>query len=291
MAYRDSLESLRANIAQKRAAVEAEARALSPLQRALLPQSTRRLLVELHLHTKTDPESLTTLEALSTLDSELETLLAAYHSARSTSREQQARPQELGKPPCFSPLPFAYEEPEPKALRTVLSRRVQELRLGSTAERCGDRDVFAELNHGTFRSHFVARLPVPGVASVYQCSLRVMIPADVEALTVLPENGLTHLGQFLGLVRDHTVGDESFDFAFRLSGSPASVALLTTAVRRALLRLHAATASTSLRLGFAEATLGWAHSPDECAGEALDLVLPNAAIDVIVSLHAAIASA
>lgn len=291
MGYRDPLGSLRATIEVKLAVLADAKRRLTPIQYALLPQSIRHSMARLEPRASTDLASLATIEAISELDTALEELLTVYQAAQAGLSHWRMCPGDLGEAPRLSPMPFVFEEPGPEALRNVVQERAEALGLGSRATRCGDRDVFAELDHGAFRSHFVVRLANLERVSTYECSLRVTLPPHVEPLLVVAESAASRLGQFLGILADGTVDHPAFDAAFRLSGSLATAALLTDAVRQALLRLHAASATTSLQLNDAAATLAWSHSPEDCSGNPLDLVLPDAALDAIIYLRAAVANA
>ena len=291
MGYRDPLGSLRATIEVKLAVLADAKRRLTPIQYALLPQSIRHSMARLEPRASTDLASLTTFDAVSELDTALEELLTVYQAAQAGLSHWRTCPGDLGEAPRLSPMPFVFEERGPEALRNVVGQRAEALGLGSTATRCGDRDVFAELDHGAFRSHYVARLASLEQVSRYDCSLRVTLPPHVEPLFVVPESAASRLGQFLRILGDVTVGDPSFDATFRLRGNPATAALLTDAVRQSLLRLHAASATAGLQLNATGATLTWSHSPEECSGNPLDLVLPNAALDVMLYLRAAVANA
>jgi len=118
--------------------------------------------------------------------------------------------------------------------------------------------------------------------SGFEVVVRTSVPATLPSLVLRPE-GLHHaIGKALHLAREIDTGDPELDARFWITGASETAAVLTPAVRAALVEL--ADHGPVLRLGNGMAMLSWSAMWRFHARAAL----PDVALDVLVGLRLAV---
>ena len=139
--------------------------------------------------------------------------------------------------------------------REALRARVLQITTDTYIARFGDFSYIARFRIASAPYAVVAKahvLPDDASVSRYELVLRTSVPESLPSLVLRPQTLLHGLGQALHVVREIELGDPSIDDAFWITGSAASSAVLTAAVRAALIRLGSC--GPVLRLGNGMAT-------------------------------------
>lgn len=242
--YRESLSSLRDQVATKRELVLAKTRALPSVLRLVLPAE---LLARVS-HEHAEPDA-TSLAALAAADALLDDALAAHQQIAALSAKARACPDEVPDPPRpqVGP-PWAIEEHAQLAFRARLTRRLEALAPEAWLVRWGDDRYLSRFTLGG--------APVIVLWDGLRTTARTSLPALVPPLEVRSERALDGVGRAIGLVRDLPTGDAAFDRAFIVdSAHPETVALLGPVVRAALMELRPLAPRIHLRRGLVDVTV------------------------------------
>jgi hypothetical protein len=283
--YRDPLAGLKSQVATKRARLEEQERALSPVLRALLPSRLREAVHALRPRSQADGES---IEVLSDADSALDVILALHEEALTLAPSLRECDRDVPDPPSPGmPPPWLFEEPYLLKVRDALAAQLLESHPDARLARWGDFGYIARFRVAEAPFAFVVSSEVMAdTESVahHKSSLRTTVPESVEHLEVSLERMRHVVGKALGLVRELELGVPAFDDRFWIAGSPLTTALLTPDVCHALARLTHQ--SPVLEIGDGVATLTWSAHWERLITEGL----PEAALDVLAGIRAAVAS-
>ena len=283
--YRDPLAGLRSQVALKRAVLVERERELTPVGRALLPEALCSTIDALRPRAIATEDS---LEALSDADSALDGILAAHDEAAAKLPElRQSAADEIPDParPAAAP-PWLIEEPSLLELRAAVEASLLRIDSRATLGRFGDFAYVSRFRVGKAPYTFAIVLstaPDDEHLGRFESYLRTSVPAALQPLVVRRQGVHHYVGKALGIVRELELGASEFDAGFWITGSRATTAVLTAAVRRALGVL--AEENPVLRIGDGLATLSWAGYWRRAMGHPV----PAGAFESLAAIRAAVA--